>query len=79
MDNHMDQEKIRKEEMAEKEEGKKRYQEKCKNYAKFVKEMHFPEVSEKKRQEMEAMKSLIKHKQEKRTHGGGSERRGREG
>ena len=30
------------------------------NYAKFVKEMHFPDVSERKRKEMETMVSLIK-------------------
>ena len=41
------------------------------NYAKFVKEMHFPEVSEKKRQEMESMKQLIHHSKGRRaTHGG---------
>lgn len=43
------------------------------NYAKFVKEMHFPEVSEKKRHEMEAMKSLIWHQKGGRGAHGGSE------
>lgn len=48
MDQHLDQEKLRKQHEKDHEEEKKRYQEKMNNYAKFVKEMHFPEVSEKK-------------------------------
>lgn len=46
MDQYLDEEKLKKRREKEKEEEKKRYHEKMANYAKFVKEMHFPEVSE---------------------------------
>ena len=60
MDQYLNEEKLKKKQDEEKEEQKKIYHEKMANYAKFVKEMHFPEVSERKRKEMETMVSLIK-------------------
>jgi len=40
---------------------RKRKQEKMNNYAKIVKEMHWPEVSEKKRKELQEMKELVEN------------------
>ena len=60
MDSYLNEEKLKKKHDEEKEEQKKIYHDKMANYAKFVKEMHFPEVSERKRKEMETMVSLIK-------------------
>ena len=67
MDQYLDEEKLKRRRDEEKEEEKKRYHEKMANYAKFVKEMHFPEVSEWKRREMETMISLIKNQKKNRS------------
>ncbi len=48
MDQYLDDEKLKKQKEIEHEEEKKRYHDKMANYAKFVKEMHFPDVSDKK-------------------------------
>ena len=40
-------------------QNKKRKKEKMENYAKIVKEMHWPEVSPKKRQEIEELKKMV--------------------
>lgn len=42
-------------------QNRKRKQEKMNNYAKIVKEMHWPEVSERKRQELNELKEKIEH------------------
>ena len=42
-------------------QNKKRKQEKMNNYAKIVKEMHWPQVSEKKKQEIEQLKYQAEH------------------
>ena len=41
-------------------EDKKRIQEKVGNYAKYVKEMYWPKVSDAKRQELQLLKESIK-------------------
>ena len=57
----MDDEKLRKVRSKQEREDKKRYHEKMENYAKFVKEMHWPELSQRKQQEMEKMKQLMEN------------------
>jgi hypothetical protein len=44
----LDEERMNKQKWNSNKEEKKRYHEKMENYAKFVKEMHWPEVSAKK-------------------------------
>jgi hypothetical protein len=41
-------------------EQRKKMQAKVDNYAKYVKEMYWPEVSKKKQQELEEMKNSVK-------------------
>lgn len=48
-------------------EDKKRKAEKMQNYARIVKEMHWPEVSEKKAKEIEKIKSLLDQRNQRRS------------
>lgn len=45
----------------QKKENKKKMIDKVDNYAKYVKEMYWPKVSEKKKHELDAIKGSIKH------------------
>lgn len=56
----MEQEAAQKETIEEKEEERARIQEKRDVYDKYVKEMHWPKVSDKKRKELEALKANLK-------------------
>lgn len=55
----LDEEALRAEERDKMKEDKQRIQEKRDIYDKYVKEMHWPKVSEKKRQEMISIKTSI--------------------
>jgi hypothetical protein len=58
----LDDERMQKQKQRQKDDEKKRYHEKMENYAKFVKEMHWPELSDRKRREMESMKKLLEQR-----------------
>ena len=58
----LDEERMTKQRKQQRHEDKRRYHEKMENYAKFVKEMHWPELSERKRREMESMKKLLQQR-----------------
>ena len=59
MERVIDEDKIMKEKREKVMEVKKNKHEKMENYAKLVKEMHFPEVSQRKRDEMTKLKGLM--------------------
>ena len=50
-----------KEEKDKEDDNKRRRMEKMGNYAKFVKEMHWPKVSEEKKAKLEILKENLKH------------------
>ena len=55
----IDEEWVEKEKWRHNSEMKRNYHEKMDNYAKFVKEMHWPEISNRKRVEAERNKKIL--------------------